>query len=107
MQINLTDKTKRQMIASFVNGTLKSKDISIVEQIVGNDPVYQSFYQRKVQEREFILEMIPDAKLKLDEKATLLKDIAGVNSDLLVEDIIPWKERVKEFLDKPVFTIKF
>ena len=95
------------MIASFVNGTLKSKDISIVEQIVGNDPVYQSFYQRKVQEREFILEMIPDAKLKLDEKATLLKDIAGVNSDLLVEDIIPWKERVKEFLDKPVFTIKF
>lgn len=95
------------MIASYVNGTLRAKDIPTVEEIVGSDQVYQYYYDRKVQERDFLLQMVPQEKLKQDEKSILLSEIRDINQDLLVADKADLKTKIKEFLSKPVITIKF
>ena len=107
MQINFTDETKKQMIASYVNGTLKARDTKIVEEIVGSSTVYQYFYDRKVQEREFLLQMIPQEKLHHGEKDSLLSEIRSINQDLLEADVETWKEQIQSFLNKPFFNIKF
>lgn len=95
------------MIASYVNGTLKAKDVPSVEEIVGSDKIYQYYYDRKVQERDFLLQMIPQEKLRKDEKTALNAEIRGINQDLLEIDQVDWKTQIREFLAKPVFTIKF
>ncbi|MAZ47258.1 MAG: hypothetical protein CME65_01765 [Halobacteriovoraceae bacterium] len=107
MHNNFTSETKKQMIASYVNGTLKAKDVPSVEEIVGSDKIYQYYYDRKVQERDFLLQMIPQEKLRKDEKTALNAEIRGINQDLLEIDQVDWKTQIREFLAKPVFTIKF
>lgn len=105
--MQLTDKTKRNLIAAYVNGTIKSKDVSVVEKIVGEDTVYRAYYDRKMQEKDFILQMIPQESLKLNQKSALSNELRMITEELLGKERIPLKDRVKTFLDKPIITIRY
>ena len=95
------------MIASYVNGTLKAKDTAVVEEIVGSSTVYKYFYDRKVQEREFLLQMIPQERLSHTEKESLVAELRSINQDLMEADVETWKDQVQSFLKKPFFTIRY
>lgn len=107
MDIDTNLESKKNMIAAYVNGTLRAKDVAMVEELIGSEGLYRRYFERKKQEHEFILQMIPQAKLKLNEKKMIVNDIREITHELWGMDKVPWREKLKDFLDKPIIRVEF
>ena len=105
--MELTDKTKRNLIASYVNGTLKAEDIAKVEGWIGESPIYRSYFEKKKLEREFVLQMVPQEKLKINQKRSLSTELFSVTQEIFGREKVSPAARIKRFLDKPVITIRY
>lgn len=93
------------LIASYVNGTLRQKDVDRVESLIASDASFNEIYIEKKQQKDFYLQLIPSYSLSRNTKKYLLDEIKKVNADVFPKEKYHLVKKIKNLLDKPILEI--
>ena len=108
MDINTTTSfsgVTSAMVSTYVNGTIKAKDIDRVERAINSSDDMRKFYDHKVQEKEFMLQLIPDRKITASISENIKKEIREINDDVYPEKPETLGKKVYRFLTSPIIEI--
>ena len=92
------------LVNAYVNRTIRAKDISYIEEKIGDNEQLRDHYQNKIAEHNFLMELIPNKKISNSRLKKLQSEISQITSDIIPESRI---SKLRAFLDKPIFTIKY
>lgn len=90
------------LIASYVNGTLRQKDIDRVETMIAADAQLNQIYMEKKQQKDFYLQLIPQYTLSKNMKAQIYAEMKAINADVFPKDRNHYLKKIKDFLDRPI-----
>lgn len=100
------DKTY-PLIASYVNGTLKSRDLQGVEKKIEQSDRAKDYYLRQVEERDFLQQLIPQKKCSKEVLKNIKTEIYLTTSNALPKEKVGMLKKIVSTLNKPLFTIKY
>ncbi len=95
------------LVNLFANGHSHNGDQKEFEKTLGDKVSLKHFYQEKVQEREFIKELVPEFTLSKRSYKNLLDEINQINKSIFEFKEDNFIKKSIKFLDKPIFTIEF
>ncbi len=105
METNLTNK--RYTVKRYVNKTLASADMQKVEKIIEQTKDLKDIYSIEEQERDFIIQLIPDRELSQDRKSHIRNELEAVMHDIYHEEKKSIWQKINDYLEKPAFKIRF
>ncbi|MBT4791777.1 MAG: hypothetical protein HON90_09415 [Halobacteriovoraceae bacterium] len=95
------------LIGAYVNKTIKAKDIKRVEEIIGSDENLNSYYQKKLAEHQFLLDLIPVKKITPKRLLSLRKETHQITNEMIPDNVFTKVSNLKSFLNKSLLTIKY
>jgi hypothetical protein len=107
MEVASPSTQMNSLVVAYVNGTIKSKDIPMIESKIGENENLKDLYLKKVQEQEFLMALIPDISSSKNSLLNLKIEIAQITEEVFPEEKKSLLKSVEKFLNKPVVTIKY
>lgn len=93
------------MIGTYVNGTIKGKDIDRVERAINSSDEFREVYDRKMREKEFILQLIPAQVATASTLKSIKKEMAEINTNVYSTERETLGKRVVRFLTTPIIEL--
>ena len=100
-------KSQKSLIDHYTNGTLKKNDLDKVEKLIGSSDILTDYYQEKLEEKDFIIQIIPNNQITVELQRSLKSGISEVLEDIYPQEQLSTIGRVKSFLETPLFTIEY
>ena len=107
MEVVSQSTQMHSLVGAYVNGTIKAKDIPMIEGKIGADEGLKDLYIKKIQEQEFLMELIPDISASRNSLLNLKQEISQITGEVFPKEKRSFFKEVSKFLNKPVVTIKY
>lgn len=102
----MNNQFDKSIIASYVYRTLRTKDLELAEELIGTHGKLHDYYSAKVEERDFLLQLVPDKQISVGTLRALKNEISETMDEIYPKEKKSLTKSVAEILDKPIFTIK-
>ena len=96
------DRGRMNLISAFVNGTLKNKDLSSVEEIINENETTEEFYNQKLSERDFLQQLIPDREVSSNTLSSLRREFSLIDENVFPKEKLGFLKKTIKFLNEPI-----
>lgn len=107
MEVGAIQNRKYALVTAYINGTLNPKDIELVEERIGESQELKEYYSKKIEEQKFIQQLIPNIETSKKSMKTLRSEVMAISDQVFPKEKKTLLGRIKNILDKPVFTIEY
>lgn len=94
------------MINAYLDGRLSDDLIKILETKVLHNPELEKLFDQKQNERNFLLQMIPDQRPSLNTLSQIKREVRELNASVIEDYNGPWWQKLWNWLNTPFFEIK-